>query len=64
MNGKCSVLAALICILQELSAEARSSHPAGPSHSWLAVGTSAGAVKLYDSATGELSWQASNTNEG
>lgn len=50
--------------LQASSAEARSSNPAGPSHSWLAVGTTAGAVKLYDSATGDLRWTAANANEG
>lgn len=51
-------------MVQKSTAEARSSNPAGPSHSWLAVGTSAGAVKLYDSATGELRWTAAHANEG
>lgn len=66
--GKLPVLLAsggVYCMLmQEFSAEARSSNPAGPSRSWLAVGTSAGAVKVYDSVTGELCWTAAAVNEG
>eukprot|EP00878_Enallax_costatus_P031972 GHUV01035052.1.p1 GENE.GHUV01035052.1~~GHUV01035052.1.p1 ORF type:complete len:236 (+),score=59.52 GHUV01035052.1:306-1013(+) len=37
---------------------------AGHARSWVAVGTSSGAVKCYDSATGEVQWQAVNCNEG
>uniref|UniRef100_A0A383W0U0 Small-subunit processome Utp12 domain-containing protein n=1 Tax=Tetradesmus obliquus TaxID=3088 RepID=A0A383W0U0_TETOB len=36
----------------------------GMSRSWVAVGTSSGAVKLYDSATGEVKWQTNSCNEG
>jgi hypothetical protein len=36
----------------------------GMSCSWVAVGTSSGAVKLYDSATGEIKWQTNSCNEG
>ncbi|KAF6255059.1 quinon protein alcohol dehydrogenase-like superfamily [Scenedesmus sp. NREL 46B-D3] len=36
----------------------------GMSRSWVAVGTSSGAVKLYDSATGEIKWQTNSCNEG
>lgn len=50
--------------MQELSAEARNGNPAGPSRSWVAIGTSAGAVKLYDSATGDIQWQAAHANQG
>lgn len=65
-HAECASAALLVLLLlqEASSAEARSSNPAGPSHSWLAVGTSAGAVKCYDSATGELRWAAANMNEG
>jgi hypothetical protein len=36
----------------------------GMSRSWVAVGTSSGAVKLYDSATGDIKWQTNSCNEG
>jgi hypothetical protein len=36
----------------------------GISRSWVAVGTSSGAVKLYDSSTGDIKWQTNSCNEG
>lgn len=59
-RGKLTILELL---LQAQAAKARSK-PAGPSRAWMAVGTASGAVKAYDSASGELQWQCRDSNEG
>jgi hypothetical protein len=36
----------------------------GSVRSWVALGTRSGAIKLYDSASGELRWQTAGCHEG
>jgi hypothetical protein len=63
-KGPAHVLTLGSVISQGSVATGHNSSTASSSTAWLAVGNSQGTVKAFDSATGDMKWQAPNCSEG